>query len=225
MRAQSLQDPAADRSDRPDHGPMGAYAGWPPETVDGLCHLGYWQDALDFYRRCEAATHEGAFSQGDEFYGPKKRDYDAPVRIARRRQAHPIHRRQQPHRRCRLSRRNTIRNAQRGPEQRLWRRLPQLLERDTHAEPDGGARHRWRTVRHSRTGNRYADLRWPGDDRGGPSAPPPPPLAQSRRLASLLLAALGGIQEREDLQRLLVRYRRLTRLEELHNFPYQRPVI
>jgi hypothetical protein len=82
MRAQSLQDPAADRSDRPDHGPMGAYSGWPPETVDGLCHLGYWKDALDFYDRCEAATHEGAFSQGDEFYGPKKRDYDAPVRIA-----------------------------------------------------------------------------------------------------------------------------------------------
>jgi hypothetical protein len=82
MRAQSLQDPAADISDRPDHGPMGAYSGWPPETTDGLCHLGYWQDALDFYRRCEAATHEGAFSQGAEFYGPKKRDYDAPVRIA-----------------------------------------------------------------------------------------------------------------------------------------------
>jgi hypothetical protein len=82
MRAQSLQDPAAERSDRPDHGPMGAYAGWPPETVDGLCHLGYWQDAYDFYRRCEAATHEGAFCQGHEFYGPKKRDYDAPVRIA-----------------------------------------------------------------------------------------------------------------------------------------------
>jgi hypothetical protein len=82
MRAQSLEDPAAERSDRPDHGPMGAYSGWPPETVDGLCRLGYWQDALDFYRRCEAATHEGAFSQGDEFYGPKKRDYDAPVRIA-----------------------------------------------------------------------------------------------------------------------------------------------
>jgi lysophospholipase L1-like esterase len=82
MRAQSLQDPAAALSDRPDHGPMGAYSGWPPETADGLCHLGYWQDALDFYRRCEAATHEGAFSQGAEFYGPKKRDYDAPVRIA-----------------------------------------------------------------------------------------------------------------------------------------------
>lgn len=82
MRAQSLQDPAAEQSDRPDHGPMGAYSGWPPETVDGLCHLGYWKEALDFYRRCEAATHEGAFSQGAEFYGPKKKDYDAPVRIA-----------------------------------------------------------------------------------------------------------------------------------------------
>lgn len=82
MRAQSLQDPAAAQSDRPDHGPMGAYSGWPPETADGLGHLGCWQDALDFYRRCEAATHEGAFSQGAEFYGPKQRDYDAPVRIA-----------------------------------------------------------------------------------------------------------------------------------------------
>jgi hypothetical protein len=61
---------------------MGAYSGWPPETVDGLCHLGFWKDALDFYRRCEAATHEGAFSQGAEFYGPAKKDYDAPVRIA-----------------------------------------------------------------------------------------------------------------------------------------------
>jgi hypothetical protein len=82
MRAQSLQDPAAEQSDRPDHGPMGAYSGWPPETIDGLCHLGYWSDALDFYRRCEAATHEGAFSQGAEFYGPAKKNYDAPVRIA-----------------------------------------------------------------------------------------------------------------------------------------------
>ncbi len=82
MRAQSLQDPAAERSDRPDHGPMGAYSGWPPETIDGLCHLGFWKDALDFYRRCEAATHEGAFSQGAEFYGPTWKDYDAPVRIA-----------------------------------------------------------------------------------------------------------------------------------------------
>jgi lysophospholipase L1-like esterase len=82
MRAQSLQDPAAAVSERPDHGPMGAYSGWPPETTDGLCHLGYWRDALDFYRRCEAAAHEGAFSQGAEFYGPKRRDYDAPVRIA-----------------------------------------------------------------------------------------------------------------------------------------------
>ncbi len=82
MRAQSLQDPAAACSIRSDHGPMGAYSGWPPETADGLCHLGYWKEALDFYRRCEAVTHEGAFSQGHVLYGPKSREYDAPVRIA-----------------------------------------------------------------------------------------------------------------------------------------------
>jgi hypothetical protein len=82
MRAQSLLDPAAAQSDRPDHGPMGAYSGWPPETTDGLCHLGCWPEALEFYRHCAAATHEGAFSQGAEFYGPNKAAYDAPVRIA-----------------------------------------------------------------------------------------------------------------------------------------------
>ena len=82
MRAQSLLDPAAAQSDRPDHGPMGAYSGWPPETTDGLCHLGCWPEALEFYRHCAAATHEGAFSQGAEFYGPNKATYDAPVRIA-----------------------------------------------------------------------------------------------------------------------------------------------
>jgi len=82
MRAQSLKDPAAAQSDRPDHGPMGAFSWWPPETVDGLCHLGFWKDALDFYRHCEGATHEGAFSQAAEFYGPKKKEYDAQVRIA-----------------------------------------------------------------------------------------------------------------------------------------------
>lgn len=47
-----------------------------------LGHLGYWHDALNFYARCEAATHDGAFSQGAEFYGPKQRGYDTPVRIA-----------------------------------------------------------------------------------------------------------------------------------------------
>jgi hypothetical protein len=82
MRAQSLQDPAAGVSDRAGHGPMGAYSGWPPETADGLCHLGDWRDALDFYRRCAAATHEGAFPQAMDFHGPNKRNYDAPIRIA-----------------------------------------------------------------------------------------------------------------------------------------------
>src|ERR1019366_6381246 len=50
-------------------------------------------------------------------------------------------------------------------------------------------------------------------------------LAQLHRLAVLLLAALRGIHEREDLERLLVRYRRLARLEELHDLHHQGPVI
>ena len=84
MRAQSLADPAAARSDRPDHGPLGAYSGWPPETMAALCAMGYFRQAVDFCRRCEAVTHEGAFSQAHEFYGPNARRYDAPVRIADR---------------------------------------------------------------------------------------------------------------------------------------------
>ncbi len=34
MRAMSLKDPAAAKSDRPDHGPLGSYDGWPPLTMD-----------------------------------------------------------------------------------------------------------------------------------------------------------------------------------------------
>ena len=41
MRAQSIQDIAAKASDRPDHGPLGAYDGWPPGTIDALAALGY----------------------------------------------------------------------------------------------------------------------------------------------------------------------------------------
>ena len=45
MRAQSQLDMAATISDRPDHGPMGAYDAWPAVTVDALCRLGYWNVA------------------------------------------------------------------------------------------------------------------------------------------------------------------------------------
>jgi hypothetical protein len=84
MRAQSQVDVAAANSDRPDHGPMGAYDAWPAVTVDALCHLGYWQIAVPFLRRTRAAIYEGVYAQAREFYGPKRRERDAPVRIAQR---------------------------------------------------------------------------------------------------------------------------------------------
>ena len=84
MRAQSMLDPAAANSDRPDHGPMGAYDAWPAVTVDAMCALGYWEDAISFLRRTQAAIYEGVYAQAREFYGPNRRQNDAPVRIAQR---------------------------------------------------------------------------------------------------------------------------------------------
>jgi hypothetical protein len=84
MRAQSQLDVAAANSDRPDHGPMGAYDAWPAVTVDALCRLGYWNVAVPFLRRTQAAVYEGVYAQAREFYGPTRRERDAPVRIAQR---------------------------------------------------------------------------------------------------------------------------------------------
>ncbi|HUA66740.1 MAG TPA: hypothetical protein VME24_12895 [Alphaproteobacteria bacterium] len=84
MRAMSLQDAAAAVSDRPDHGPMGAYDGWPALTVGTMWRLGFPSDAFDFYCRTAAVTKEGPFAQAREFYGPHRDQYDAPVRIAER---------------------------------------------------------------------------------------------------------------------------------------------
>lgn len=84
MRAQSMCDVAAANSDRPDHGPMGAYDAWPAVTVDAMCALGHWEDAIDFLRRTRLAIYEGVYAQAHEFYGPRRREYDAPVRIAQR---------------------------------------------------------------------------------------------------------------------------------------------
>ena len=84
MRAQSMLDVAAASSDRPDHGSMGAYDAWPAVTVDAMCALGYWEDAITFLRRTQAAVYEGVYAQAHEFYGPTRGDYDAPVRIAQR---------------------------------------------------------------------------------------------------------------------------------------------
>jgi hypothetical protein len=84
MRAMSLNDAAAAKSDRPDHGPMGAYDGWPALTVGTMWRLGFPNDAFDFYCRTAEVTKEGPFAQAREFYGPRREQYDAPVRIAER---------------------------------------------------------------------------------------------------------------------------------------------
>jgi len=84
MRAMSLKDAAAAVSDRPDHGPMGAYDGWPALTVDTMWRLGFPNDAFDFYCRTAEVTKEGPFAQAHEFYGPNRKQYDASARIAER---------------------------------------------------------------------------------------------------------------------------------------------
>src|SRR5258707_13343622 len=73
MRAQSQLDVAATISDRPDHGPMGAYDAWPAVTVDALCRLGYWNIAVPFLRRSPAAVYERADAQAREVYGGTRR--------------------------------------------------------------------------------------------------------------------------------------------------------
>ena len=84
MRAMSQKDAAAAISDRPDHGPMGAYDGWPALTVGTMWRLGFPGDAFDFYCRTAGVTREGPFAQAREFYGLQRDQYDAPVRIAER---------------------------------------------------------------------------------------------------------------------------------------------
>lgn len=84
MRAMSLKDSAATNSDRPDHGPMGAYDGWIPLTVNTMWNLGDPDGAYKFYCRTAVVTSEGPFAQAREFFGPNRTGYDAPVRIAER---------------------------------------------------------------------------------------------------------------------------------------------
>jgi hypothetical protein len=84
MRAQSLQDMAADSSDRPDHGPLGSYDGWPAASMDALVQMGYPQKALDFYHAIEPVSYEGAWAQAHELWGDNKENKKARVRIAER---------------------------------------------------------------------------------------------------------------------------------------------
>jgi len=84
MRAQSLQDIAAKNSDRPDHGPLGAYDGWPVGTMMSLIRMGQPAKALDFYHAIEPVTHEGTWAQAHELWGENKDNKKARVRIAER---------------------------------------------------------------------------------------------------------------------------------------------
>ncbi len=84
MRAQSLNDIAARDSDRPDHGPLGAFDGWPAGTMDALTQLGFPQKALEFYHQIEAVTDEGIWAQAHELWGANKMHKHAKVRIAQR---------------------------------------------------------------------------------------------------------------------------------------------
>src|SRR5262249_27771291 len=58
MRAMSLKDPAAAVSDRADHGPMGAYDGWPAMTMEVMCRFGAYSRATEFLRSVAEVTHE-----------------------------------------------------------------------------------------------------------------------------------------------------------------------
>lgn len=84
MRAQSLQDVAAKNSDRPDHGPLGAFDGWPPATMDALTQLGYKQQAFAFYDRVAPVTNEGCWAQAHELWDTNKYNKKGNVRIASR---------------------------------------------------------------------------------------------------------------------------------------------
>ena len=63
MRAQSLLDPAAARSDRTDHGPWGSYSGWPAITAAALAALGQQRSGLGVLRRAAALTQRGPWGQ------------------------------------------------------------------------------------------------------------------------------------------------------------------
>ena len=43
--------------------------------------LGYWKNAIPFLRRTRVAIYEGVHVQALEFYGQRRPEYDAPIRI------------------------------------------------------------------------------------------------------------------------------------------------
>eukprot|EP01050_Picozoa_sp_SAG11_P016842 SAG11_NODE_2348_length_3485_cov_1.358535_1_plen_199_part_00 len=75
MRALSLQDRAAKASDRTDHGPYGAYDGWPALTVAAFARFGNHTEAARFLRSTAFVTTLGPYGQAhgvaDSYLGSK----------------------------------------------------------------------------------------------------------------------------------------------------------
>ena len=68
MRALSLSDPAAPDSDRADHGPLGAYDGWPARASLGLAELGFAGDGVAFLAAAAGVLDEGPFGQAHRIF-------------------------------------------------------------------------------------------------------------------------------------------------------------
>lgn len=83
IRAMSLSDPHAAESDRPDHGPKGAYPGWPALAGLTMAKFGQFDSMMSLIHRCEAATWQGPYPQGFELLQVPGTDRWIP-RIARR---------------------------------------------------------------------------------------------------------------------------------------------
>lgn len=68
MRALSLNDPAANASDRNDHGPFGAYDGWIPRTALAMVELGDTAAAMALMNASMVNFAEGAYGQAHHVY-------------------------------------------------------------------------------------------------------------------------------------------------------------
>jgi hypothetical protein len=72
MRALSLNDssllhPSAN-SDRKDHGPLGAYDGWPGETIQALAMMGEYEEALKLTQMMASAYDDGPGGQAHQVF-------------------------------------------------------------------------------------------------------------------------------------------------------------
>ena len=68
MRALSLADPAANASDRADHGPLGAYDGWPARCAVALSELGFAGDGVAFLAAAAGVLDEGPLGQAHRIF-------------------------------------------------------------------------------------------------------------------------------------------------------------